>query len=203
MGISVEHENNGKRWRLVAKGDDTEELDRALTFFKGLDAHTVEKQAKRSAMPTTIVPATEYKPVSDRRTPLKRDDGKAKQLASSVYQMWNEWYAILKEKHLTIPKPVSPPPEDMKHVSAILKEYGPDITKEIFKVAVMDWDALRSRNQRLPEVPTLRQVMYNRAELAIGVGKKGLTSSKHRVSAYGEEAGGGYDDWKKIKGSDQ
>jgi hypothetical protein len=78
----------------------------------------------------------------------------------------------------------------------LLDEYDERFVLEIFKIAVYDWDALRTLHNKLSESPTLRNVIYLRSELAAGVSSKGITSPKQRVSEYGQSKGGAWDDWK-------
>lgn len=133
-------------------------------------------------------------------TPLESSEGGGVR-KSQRDQMWRKYYEILLVNHPGVPIPNRMSPEEATSLNVLLGEYKPEIVVEIFKVAIMDWDAftskIRSRFRRggLPAVPDIRTIEWYRKELAAAVARKGITTDKHPCSKYGRD-NGAYDSWK-------
>jgi hypothetical protein len=194
MACLVEKLPNG-RWTIKFDGGklNDEHYDQLINWAKGHD-HEV-KEAPKLLMDVAASFLTADNIISQHAA----KSGKKEKPSLPIFEVWNEWYSILKGKYHTVLKPQVLPNEEGKHIKMLLMEYGKAITLEIFKLAVLDWSVLCARHPKLSPVPTLRSVVYNRSELAMGVSSKGLTTDKQRVSEYGKVTGGAYDDWKIKK----
>lgn len=104
-----------------------------------------------------------------------------------VFPVWRKWYSTLQERYPDVATPAHPTKVEGALVRQLLSEYGEDRTLEIFKVVVMDWDAFKQEHSKrdLPIIPTLEVVSTFRRELDGAVAKRGVTTSKQRVSDYG------------------
>lgn len=126
---------------------------------------------------------------------LEKEDIKKNQ---NVTEFWHKFYEILKEKYPDIAKPGKVDVGELVAVDRLLKDYGDQLTLEIYKVAVYDWAALKTLHPKLPFAPTLKNVLFLRRELSIGVANKGITTSQQRVSEYGKETTSAGDGWDAI-----
>lgn len=194
MACLVERLPNG-RWTVKFDGGkmNEEHCDFLINWAKGHE-HEV-----RDAPQLLMDMASKFMTASNIVSQNNPKNGKKEKPLLPIFQVWNDWYSILKGKYSTVLKPHVMPNEEAKHVKMLLSEYGRDVTLEIFKLAVLDWSVMCARHTRLAPIPTLRSVVYHRSELAMGVSHKGLTTDKQRVSEYGKAAGGAYDDWKIKK----
>src|SRR3989304_10134235 len=149
--LTCEHQSDPRgRWKITIKGgpNSSDHYADLMSWAKGREAHMVEVTAKAHAFKQQlhVASAQESKPKNPRPSikdlPTKSQD--AQNLSSTIFELWHTWYSVLKARHSNIPKPLKPSPEDLKHINTIL-EYGKDISIEIFKIAVLDWEALKSR----------------------------------------------------------
>jgi len=177
-------------WNIKFSGsfDKAEYYDELINWAKGHDVEIIESPKVLQDVQTHLSAANIVNPAGRK----KEDPEKKKR----IFDVWKKWYSVLHEKFPSIPEPLKLPGEEARHIKMLLDEYDEQFVLEIFKIAVYDWDALRTLHNKLSESPTLRNVIYLRSELAAGVSNKGITSPKQRVSEYGQSKGGAWDDWK-------
>lgn len=179
----------GDSWRITIMGSLSEEkyaYDKLLLCMRSLD---IPYDA-----PMLPVNTADKEPPGKRRPPEPKKKPKF-----NIYAVWNQWYTILRGRYPDLLVPNELRPDEAGMIKILLEDYGEDGTREIFKVAVLDWDAFRTAHQKrdLPIAPDLKTVVGFRRELAVAVSQKGITTTTQRVSKYGQTIGGAYDDWDK------
>jgi len=179
---------SGSKWRLAIRGTSAErdEIDKLMAKLKGDDSYVFRDSAEVKKAIKIVDPFS--KPTDFRGTPKQRSD-------DPVGRAYTLWCRIFREKYPDALMSNTVSGEEWSNLRTMAVEYG-DGLEEVFRVAVMDWAALRSRlGTSIPQLPDLRSIYWHRRELANAVTAKGLTTFKHRTSDYGGDAA--YDGWRK------
>ncbi len=180
----TQHLSKGRRRVVVEFGPGEEENEKYEDFMRtcaGLDIPMGVEDAVKKIKTLGEVPEKQQKVHT----------------GNPIYRIYYKWYDILRERIPGAMARSEIPGRVLKAISDLIKEYGPERTEEIFKVAVHDWDAFCAARKGLPSDPTIELVYTYREELSNAVAAGGITSVSHRVSRYGKKRGGDYDDYKK------
>jgi hypothetical protein len=167
--------------KFLGNVSDISRIDELKTWARSRDIELRDPDEDKIDYKKAIKTAAQQNPRRKEKEALKNP---------RVLEFWHRWYDVLKEKYPEIAKPERLDTGELRFVKTILDEYGDQLTLEIFKVAVYDWDALRTLHNKLPPAPTLSNVLYHRRELSIGVTSGGITTSKQRVSEYRQSKDG-------------
>lgn len=169
-----------------ASQEEYEELQRLAKRFEDAEHH--EAVRKETPLEKVVSMGGEGLRRTNYRKPKEHDP--------NIFRIWNLWYVLLK-KYFNVIAPRGPSGEETGNVITLLKEYGPDVVEQMFKVCMMDWPAFKTKMKVGSDAPNLKLFTFYRRDFAAAVSLGGVTTAKQRVSKYGQDGRKAAEEWEK------